>query len=550
MNAHTLAAPPVASRVQHHGGNELTGTAGLLRFALRRDRIRIPAWALGIGSLVGYFGAVVPLAYPDQAALQTRAEIMKDPAGALLAGPGYGLDNYSLGTMIANEILGMAAVASALMSVFLVIRHTRAEEESGRAELIRAGRVGRFAPLTAALATLLVANAAVFLVLSAAMLANSLAVADSLAIAAGVGLVGVAFGAVGAVTAQLTEHARPASGMAGAVVGLAYILRGIGDSQQLGGSTLSWLSPIGWAQQTRAFFDLRWWPLLLCVALAAVLAPVAYILAGRRDLGAGLLPARPGRASATRFFVHPAGLRLRMERGSIISWCAGLFIFALLTGSLGEAIVASFEAQPEMAAILGMATTGDVLRGALAAFLKYFAMAVAVYAVISVNRLGKEESEGRTGAVLSTKVSRQGWIASALLVTVPASALLLAVSGLGLGLGALSTAGGESVVGEFTAAGLAFLPLVLCFAGAAVLAYGLHSGTWWVWVLVVASLVVGLYGPALNMPDAVLDAEPFGLVPAVPSVELDPVPLLWMSAAAVVLTAAGTAAFRRRDLEA
>ncbi|MEE2522354.1 polyketide antibiotic transporter [Pseudarthrobacter sp. J75] len=550
MNAHTLTAPQATRRVEARDGNALTGTGRLFRFALRRDRGRIPAWALGIGSMIGYFAAVVPLAYPDQAALQTRAQIMKDPAGALLAGPGYGLDNYTLGTMIANEILGMAAVAAALMSVFLVIRHTRAEEESGRAELISAGRVGRAAPLTAALATLVTANAAVFAVLAAAMVANGLAVADSLAVAAGVGLVGVAFGAVGAVTAQLTEHARPASGLAGAMVGLAFILRGIGDSQQLGGSTLSWLSPIGWAQQSRAFFDLRWWPLLLCVAFAAALVPVAYFLAGRRDLGAGLIPARPGRANATGFFVHPAGLRLRMERGSIISWCAGLFVFAALTGSLGEAIVASFEAQPELAAVLGMTTTGDVLRGALAAFLKYFAMAVAVYAVISVNRLGKEESEGRTGAVLATKVTRAGWIASVLLVTIPASALLLAVSGLGLGVGALAAVGGESVVGEFTAAGLAFLPLVLCFAGAAVLAYGLHSGTWWVWVLLVASMLIGLYGPALNMPEEVLDAEPFGLVPAVPSVELDPVPLLWMSAAAVVLTAAGTFAFRRRDLEA
>lgn len=550
MNAHTVMAPARVTRAARTGNQDLAATGKLFRFALRRDRFRIPAWALGIGGLIGYFGAVVPLAYPDQAALQTRAEIMKDPAGAILAGPGYGLDNYSLGTMLANEILGMAAVGAALMSVFLIIRHTRAEEESGRAELIRAGMVGRFAPLTAALATLLVANAAVFLVLTAAMLGNGLAVADSAALAAGVGLVGVVFGSVAAVTAQLTEHARPASGMAGALVGLAFLLRGIGDSQQLGGSMLSWLSPIGWAQQTRAFFDLRWWPLLLCVGVAAALVPVAYRLAGRRDLGAGLLPARPGRADASRIFVHPAGLRLRMERGSIVSWCAGLFIFALLTGSIGEAIVSGFEAQPELAAILGMSTSGDVLRAALAAFLKYFAMAVAVYAVISVTRLGREESEGRTGAVLATKVSRSGWLASVLLVTVPAAALMLMVSGLGLGLGVMATVPGNTAVGEFTAAGLAFLPLILCFAGAAVLAYGLHTGTWWVWVLLVASMLVGLYGPALNLPEALLDAEPFGLVPAVPSVEPDPVPLLWMSTVAVLLLAAGAAAFRRRDLEA
>lgn len=547
----TAFSPPKSSGQAHRAGNDpLAGTGTLLRFALRRDRARIPVWALAIGSLVGYFAAVVPLAYPDQAALQTRAEIMKDPSGALLSGPGYGLDYYTMGRMLANEILGMAAVAAGLMSIFLVIRHTRAEEETGRAELIRAGRVGRYAQMTAALGALAVANLAVFAVLAGAMLANSLAVADSLALAAGVGLVGFTFGTVGAVTAQLSEHARSATGMAGGSVGLAFILRGVGDAQQLGGSLLSWLSPIGWAQQTRAFTDLRWWPLLLCVGLSTVLLAVAYLLLSRRDLGAGLLPARAGRPNATRMLVHPAGLALRLERGSIVSWCVGLFIFAVLTGSMGEAIVESFESQPELAAVLGLASSGDIVRAALSAFLKYFAMAVAVYAVISVNRLRREETEGRTSAVLATKVSRPGWLLGSLLVTTLAAAFMLAVTGFGLGIGAAAAVEGGSVVGEFTAAGLAFLPLVLCFAGLAVISYGLHTGSWWVWILLVASMLVGLYGPALNLPENLLDAEPFGMVPAVPSVVLDPLPLAWMFVVAIVLITAGTLAFRRRELEA
>ncbi|MHA7262101.1 ABC transporter permease [Arthrobacter sp. TMN-37] len=550
----TAAAPvsaPPGLRARP-AGSPLTGTGRLFRFALLRDRLRIAAWALALGGLVGYFGAVIPLAYGDQAALQSRAAIMKDPSAALLSGPGYGLEHYTLGAMLAHEVLGLLAVAAALMSVFLVVRHTRAEEESGRAELVRAGVVGRYAPLTAALGALLVSNLAVAAVLAAAMLGNGLAAADSAALALGVGGVGVVFGTVAAATSQLSQTARTATGLAGAVLGLAYLLRGIGDARRIGGSALSWLSPIGWSQQTRTFVDLRWWPLLLEPALAAFLCLGAYLLVSRRDLGAGLLAARGGRSRATRVLATPAGLVHRAERGSILGWCLGLFTFALLTGSMGQAIVESFEAQPGLAAVIGGPSGGDVLRSALSAFLKYFAMAVAVHAVLTVHRLRWEEDSGRAGLLLAAGAGRVRLLLNHLAVTLGADIVLLLAAGFGLGAGAASTVGtgAADLPLQFTAASLAYLPLVSAFAALAALAYGLRTGSWWVWLLLVSSLVIGLYGPILRLPEFLLDAEPFGLVPAVPSVPLEGGPLLWMGAVALVLLAAAAAAFRRRDLSA
>ena len=543
-----LAHAPAVVGAGGHG--PLTGTGRLTRFALRRDRIRIPAWALGIAGLIGYFSLAIPAVYPDAAALQTRADIMRDPSGAMMTGPGYGLDDYTFGVMLANEMLGMIAVGTALMSIFLVVRHTRAEEETGRSELLRAGVVGRHAPLTAALLTVLVANLAVAAVLMAVLLGNELPTADSLAFVSGVALVGLVFGAVAAVTAQLGEHARSASGTAGAVLGLAYVLRGVGDAQQSGGSTLSWMSPIGWAQQTRVFVDLRWTPLLLCVGLTAVLVVLAYRLSDRRDVGAGLVAARRGRADAPTTLLHPVGLGLRLERAGIIGWSVGLFVFAVLTGSMAEAIATSMEEQPELARVFG-ALGEDVLLVMMAAFLGFFAMAVAVYAVTSVNRLRREEGEGRTGALLATPLSRVTWVLSAVTVTVVGSTVLLLVSGFGLGGGAAGVLGRPEMTWDFTVAALAYLPVVLCFAGLAVVGNGVRGlGTWWVWLLLVASILVGLYGPLLNLPQSVLDVAPFGLVPAVPGAALDVAPLAWMTVVAALLVAAGTTAFRRRDLTA
>ena len=531
-------------------GAAWAGTARLVRLGLRRDRLRIVVWALAVGGLVGYLAAAIPVAYPDAAALQTRAAIMKEPSGAFMTGPGYGLDDYTFGALLANELLGMVAVAVAVMSILAVVRHTRADEEAGRAELLRAGAVGRDAPLAAALVVLAVANAVVALVLLAAQLAAGLALPDSLAVAIGCAVVGVVFGAVAGVTAQLSEHARTASGAAGGLLGLAYVLRGVGDATQRGGNALSWASPVGWAQQTRAFVDLRWWPLLLGAALAGVLVVVGFSLAARRDVGAGLLPARRGRPDARRGLLSPAGLTLRLERASIAWWAVGLLVFAVLTGSMGQGIVDAFESQPELAAVIGGTSSGDVLGATLSAFLGFFAMAVAVYGVVSVNRLTREESEGRTGVVLSGAVSRPAWLWGTLLVTAAGTAALLLASGLGLGLGAATATGDAGLVAELTVASLVHLPVVLCFAGLAAVAHGLRTGAWWVWVLLVASILVGLYGPLLGLPDAVVDAAPFALAPQAPHEAVTALPLVVTTAVAGVLAAGATAALRRRDLTA
>ena len=57
----------------------------------------------------------------------------------------------SLGAVTAWRYGIWAAIFAALMAIFLVVRHTRADEEAGRLELVGSAAVGRLAALTAAL---------------------------------------------------------------------------------------------------------------------------------------------------------------------------------------------------------------------------------------------------------------------------------------------------------------------------------------------------------------------------------------------------------------
>ncbi len=527
----------------------LTATRDLVRFALRRDRVKLPIWVGGIGLGMLYAVSVLPTVYSTPAERQVRAGLMDSPAATMMSGPGYGLDNYTLGAMITNEMVLWLAVPAAMMSIFLVVRHTRAEEETGRAELIRSAVVGRHAAPLAALIVAVIANAGVAVLTALAMMSGDLAVGDSLAVGAGLAMTGLVFAGVATVAAQLTEHARSASSLAMAVVGAAFLLRAIGDAAEPGGSIVSWFSPLAWVQQMRPFVDLRWWPLLLAAAVVLGTVTIAYALSGRRDVGAGLLPARLGRADASPSLSTPFALAFRQQRASVIGWATGLFIFAAASGSLSDSVTEAVAENPSMGEVFA-ANGQDPTDGFYATMALFFALLIAAFAVSSVLRLRSEERSGHAEAVLATAVSRGRWITAWLTFTVLASAFLLAVSGLGVGLGAVSGAAGPGVIGELTVASLAFLPAVLVVIGLAAALFGIRPG-WavWVWILVGYAFFFGMFGALLELPDFVADVSPFSHLTVMPLAGLEAVPLIALAVIGAALLGAGRTAFQRRDLD-
>ena len=333
----TRDQPTAAEPVDRPSEEALARTRALLRFILRRDRIRLTVWIVAIAGSVVMFAASLPQYYTEASERQARATLMENPGLRALAGPGYGLSDYTFGAMIAQEFLSWTAIFVALMSFLLVVRHTRAEEETGRAELVRAAIVGRHAHTAAAL--VVAGGASLVLGVLVAVGLGSLGLdsvgwAGSWLFGAALASIGLVFAATAAVTVQVSEYGRGAAGLAAAAFAVTYLVRGVGDMSQIGGGTLSWLSPIGWTQQTRVYVDNRWWPLLLALGLSVLLVAAAGSLARRRDLAAGLVPPRPGPATADRLLSSPLGLAWRLHRTSLAWWGAGLLLFGLAYGSL------------------------------------------------------------------------------------------------------------------------------------------------------------------------------------------------------------------------
>src|SRR5699024_7091355 len=132
-------------------------------------------------------------------------------------------------------------------------------------------------PPTAGLLIVATANLLVGLAVTVGVLAVDGPAVGSLALGAATALTGMVFAAIALVTAQLTEHSGTASGLALGALALAFMVRGVGDVIERQGSWLSWFSPFAWAQQTRVYVDLRWWP--LTVSLAVIVAGLVIAVA-------------------------------------------------------------------------------------------------------------------------------------------------------------------------------------------------------------------------------------------------------------------------------
>ena len=126
-----------------------TGTWPLVRVALRRDRVIASVWVLLLVVVVYASAAATESLYPTVADRVTAAEAINNSA-AIVALYGPILDVTSLGELAMTKLTVLYAVFVALLFLVLVRRHTRTEEESGRAELLGGTAVGRDAQLAAA----------------------------------------------------------------------------------------------------------------------------------------------------------------------------------------------------------------------------------------------------------------------------------------------------------------------------------------------------------------------------------------------------------------
>jgi len=503
---------------------------------------------LGLIGLAGLSADAIFGLYDTPEKVQQYVDSVDDnPAVVMFAGPGYGFDDPNVGTILVNELSLWMGLACAVMSMLLVVRHTRAEEDSGGTDLVRAQPVGRNSPITAAMSVAVAANVIVGLVSAVLMVAVGFSLAGSVALSASFALIGVVFAGVAAVSAQFAPTARAASGMTAAALAITYVLRGVSDIRE---GWLSWASPFGWAIGVRAFSSERWWTLALLVLLAAVLIGSAFWLIEKRDLGSGLIRERAGDPSAPAWLASPIAMAWRMQRTSVAAWALGVFVVGLLYGSVSDAIESMVEDNPEIAELIASVDGATVTEGFLASSLVLLALLDAGFGLSSILRARTEETSGIAEVVLATPTSRQKLVLAHVWISLAGCALVMLAAGLGLAIGNALVVGNADESLQLLVAAVELLPAVIVFVGVGLAFFGwLPHHTMFAWLAFAGSVVIGILGGLLDLPDALTAWSPFEMLAAVPAEEFDAAPALGLVVAAAVLIAVGVAGFTRRDLE-
>jgi ABC-2 type transport system permease protein len=453
------------------------------------------------------------------------------------------------------RILLVIAVIGAIWALLTSTGTLRGEEEAGRWELLLAGpTTKRWAAVQALLG--LAGVLAVTFVLTALLTIAAghlpgarFTLGGSLLFAVGMTSGAAMFLAVGALASQLSATRGQAVTIASVVLGGAYVVRMVADSRTSLG-WLRWLSPLGWVEELRPLESPQPVALAPIAALVLVCAGIAVLLAGGRDLGAGILRAGESGVGNPRWLVGPISLALRVSSPVILAWLAGVAGMGVIYGSLARSAASILTSSPAVAAALGRLGVRHLTEGFLGIIFLFSAVLIAVLAASQIAAIRDEEATGRLDHLLVHPVGRFTWLAGRFGIAVSFVLLAGLAAGFFTWVGALNQHTGVTLPTLLEAGLNATVPSVFVL-GAGVLVFGLRprlsAGA--AYGIVAWSFLVDLLGSLVKGSNWLRDSSLFTHMALAPAAKPD-----WGTAAIVIVLGVGAAAigavaFQRRDIE-
>ena len=528
--------------------SDFAGTGTLFRLFLRRDRFLLPIWILlPVFLVLGV--ATTFTAMANQGMERVLAEFDNDPLVSALLGP---VMSFDLPGAVVWRGVSQVALTLGIASLLTVIRHTRTDEETGRSELSRAYVVGRYANLTAALILTGVGNLVAGVLIALSIIGLGGVAGSSFLFGATMSAAGCFFAGIGALGIQLRETSGSARGIGITALGLALLLMFLNNFA--GGYTfLRWITPMAWQRLTQPFAGDHGWSMLYFAAFAAVPTVVAYGLSTRRDLGAGVLLARPGPQEAAAHFSSPLALAWRLHKGSFTGWLVGVVLYIAVFAAISPGLSNAGGMSGWLSSLGGTKWVDEAGLGYLFLGVGIYLMAliVAVYAMTAVLRLKKEESEGRTEMLLDKQVSRVRWMSSHLIVAALCSAALLLAMGIAGGL-VYGLAAGDLTHEFWRIFGMSVskIPPVWLLLGLTALLFGLWPRlTALGWVVWLSFSLLEVVWEARVIDWSLMRLSPFSYAHYTLDISSLPLlPLFWLLCLSAVLTGIGLFGFRNRDV--
>ncbi|MCL2037078.1 MAG: hypothetical protein FWG83_06820 [Oscillospiraceae bacterium] len=492
----------------------------LTRFILRRDRVSNLIWLGGIISLCIGFAAGIGGMYPDSESLNAMLVTLESPAFKAMVGtPFVGeTGELSLGGMYAVYILVWAAIIVGIMNVFLVVRHTRQDEERGRIELIRSLPVGRLSNLSSSITAAVILNLLISLVIGFGLAAvgerDMASVSGGLLFGGIMGAFGIFMAGISAVFCQLCKNPGVAMSLSFGTLTLLYMLFATGSMRD--SQIILNISILGLLQHAKPYAGNHYWlPVIATVLASCGLILTAFLLCKSRDMGEGLIPARPGKKDASPRLKSPEQLAWRLLKTPFVVW---MCIIPMLGAAYGL-IMGDMETLINSNDMFKQISGGDPMRMA-SFFLLIMAICAGIPVLQFMLKVRTQEKRGYSENLLSRSVSRYAQMRGYFIIAVVSAILMPLMNAVGFWGGSHAVMEEPIRFTNWLLACSVYIPAILVLLGVAAVLNGfLPKFTSWAWWYLGFSFVILYLGQIMNLPQWLGKLSPFGHVPMLPHVE-------------------------------
>lgn len=471
-----------------------------------------------------------------------------NPAVRALYGVPYAIDTR--GGFVVWRCTLMIPLLVTLWTAMSTTRVLRGEEDAGRWDLLLAEPLRRTRSTGVHLAVVTLWCVAIGSAVAIAFAAGDNPAAGSILYGAGIGLLALTFGAVAACAAQLFGNRRVATGVTGALIGGAMVVRMAADGST-GREWLRWLTPFGWVENLKPFAGDEVLPLVPLLLAPCVLVAVTLVLVHGRDLGEGFIRVSDSSDPKTLLLRSPVRFAWRQRRGGLMGWSAGMVFYGVVIGAITASGVTFIAANPDIEhAVAQLGMTGlSTPEGFVAACTPLVAVALAFYGASSLGHCFEDEERARLDLPYSEPVTRTTWLGSQVGAATVAVCVALVVSIVATWIGCLA---GDAGLGmhDLVVATLNVLPVTVLFVGLAILLFGLRpqlavsvaaGGA-------IAAYALSLLGPALDWPNWVNDLNPFLQLGNAPVVPVDWIAVVVILAIGALAASVGFVTYAHRDL--
>ncbi|WP_427708274.1 hypothetical protein [Staphylococcus parequorum] len=288
-------------------------TSKLFYFYVKRNSKKMILWVVLLTALTLMIPPAFESMYPSQSKMSPIIEMSKNPAMQAMLGPAD-FDDVNIGVLFTHEMTLFTAIMVAIMNILIVSRDTRGDEEDGRIIILTALPIGKQAPLMGHLIQNLLLNVSLIILLTLGLAwlnVEDIDLVGAFLYSSALGVFGMMFAALTMFVAQFVSSSSETTGVSIALLLIMYLIRAFGD---VANETLSMFSPMGWLSRTYAFSEDHWWPVWCILGLTVIIAILAFVLNGLRDIDAKLLPQKKGSQHAKWYMKSPLGLQIRLQK--------------------------------------------------------------------------------------------------------------------------------------------------------------------------------------------------------------------------------------------